>query len=269
MLEPMTLLLLAAMGFLAGMINAAVGSGSLLTLPVLLAVGVPPGAAVRTNTIGMMFSTIGSALRYRREIAAEGREALPLCTVALLCAATGSILLLLSPGAVLQWVVPVLITLALVLVVSQPRITAVLRRRLREHPTEPSRSGGATHPGGLRSPGLLVSMGAASAYGGYFTAAQGILYLALLGVFTGREMRDVNAMKVALSLIVNVVAAAVYVVAWAWLGAEVLWWSSVVLAVSSFLGGFIGGGVAKRLPEPAMRGVIIAVALVALVRQVL
>lgn len=269
MLEPATLLLLAAMGFLAGMINAAVGSGSLLTLPVLLAVGIPPGTAVRTNTIGLMFSTVGSALRYRREIAAEGREVRPLCIVTVLCAATGSILLLLSPSSLLHWVVPVLIVLALALVVAQPRITATLQRRRRARADGTAPPEGPSPSGGLRSPGLLASMAAASAYGGYFTAAQGILYLGILGAFTGREMRDVNALKVLLSLIVNVIAAVVYVVSWAWFGAQVLWLSAAVLAVSSFLGGFIGGGVAKRLPEPAMRGVIIAVALIALMRQFL
>ena len=82
-------------------------------------------------------------------------------------------------------------------------------------------------------------------------------------------MRDVNAMKVFLSMLVNLVAGTVYVLAWALWGAPVLWWAVVILAVSSFLGGYLGGGVAKRLPEPVMRGVIVVVALVALVRQVL
>ena len=68
-MEPLSLLVLLVMGVVAGAINAAVGSGSLLTLPVLMALGLPPGVAVRTNTVGMFFSTVGSVLGYRREIA--------------------------------------------------------------------------------------------------------------------------------------------------------------------------------------------------------
>ena len=77
-MDPLSLLVLLVLGTLAGAVNAAVGSGSLLTLPVLLALGVPPGTAVRTNTIGILFSTIGSVTGYRREIAAEGRALVPL-----------------------------------------------------------------------------------------------------------------------------------------------------------------------------------------------
>lgn len=265
MLDPLTLALLALMGVLAGVINAAVGSGSLLTLPVLLSVGVPPGLAVRTNTIGLMFSSIGSTLSYRSRIRAELREMLPLAVTTVLCAMTGSILLLASPTRVLNWVVPILIVLALVLVIIQPRLTAWLkeRRALR------SPDAGTEAHSSLRRPGLLGAMGLASTYGGYFTAAQGILYLAVLGVFTGREMRDVNSVKVFLAMLVNLSAALVYTVAWLFFDAPVLWGAVAVLAVSAFLGGYFGGGIAKRLPEPVMRGLIIAVALVALLRQML
>ena len=70
-MEPLSLIVLLVMGTLAGAINAAVGSGSLLTLPVLMALGIPPGVAVRTNTVGMLFSTIGSVVGYRKEIDQE------------------------------------------------------------------------------------------------------------------------------------------------------------------------------------------------------
>ena len=80
-MEPLSLVVLLVMGTVAGAINAAVGSGSLLTLPVLLALGIPPGVAVRTNTVGMLFSTIGSVLGYRREIASEKHELPPLVIV--------------------------------------------------------------------------------------------------------------------------------------------------------------------------------------------
>lgn len=287
------LAVLLLMGTLAGMINAAVGSGSLLTLPVLLALGVAPGTAVRTNTLGILFSTIGSVAGYRREIAAEraAHRIGPLLATTLVCSALGSCLLLVSPSEALDVVVPVLIVLALVLVVSQKRITraiAALRERrsaragvaegapggaenAREGCDEGAREGGAegARGGMYTSPALLASMGAASMYGGYFTAAQGILYLGVLGAFTGRAMTSINAMKNLLSLLVNATAVAVYLAAhWIW-GAPIVWEAAAAIAVGALAGGYGGSHMAKRLPESAMRGVIVVVALVALVRQVL
>lgn len=290
------LAVLLLMGTLAGMINAAVGSGSLLTLPVLLALGVAPGTAVRTNTLGILFSTIGSVAGYRREIAAEraAHRIGPLLATTLVCSALGSCLLLVSPSEALDVVVPVLIVLALVLVVSQKRITraiAALRERRSAQAgaaegapggaenaregvpgsADSAREGGAegARGGTYTSPALLASMGAASMYGGYFTAAQGILYLGVLGAFTGRAMTSINAMKNLLSLLVNATAVAVYLAAhWIW-GAPIVWEAAAAIAIGALAGGYGGSHLAKRLPEPAMRGVIVVVALVALVRQVL
>lgn len=266
-MEMSSLFLLGAMGALAGVINAAVGSGSLLTLPVLLALGVAPGTAVRTNTIGMMFSTIGSVAGYRREIAAErGNRIGPLLGTTVAGSAIGSCLLLVSPGEALRFVVPVLIVLALCLVVFQPRISRAIAAR-RERRTA---AAGATDPRAVyRSAGLLASMGAASTYGGYFAAAQGVLYLGILGAFTGRPMTSVNAMKNLLSLLVNATAAAVYLAAHLILGVPIVWSAVLAIAIGSLAGGYVGSHVAKRLPEAVMRGIIVVVALAALVRQVL
>ena len=118
-MEPVSLIILFVMGTLAGAINAAVGSGSLLTLPVLLALGIPPGVSVRSNTVGILFSTIGSVVGYRREIAAEQKDLGPLMVVVAVTATLGSVLLLVSPSEALDVVVPVLIVLALVMVIFQ------------------------------------------------------------------------------------------------------------------------------------------------------
>nr|WP_245354756.1 sulfite exporter TauE/SafE family protein [Brachybacterium sacelli] len=289
------------MGTLAGAINAAVGSGSLLTLPVLMALGIPPGVAVRTNTVGMFFSTLGSCLGYRREIAAEKQHLMPLTVTATVGATAGALLLLVSPASALDVVVPVLIVVALVMVVFQKRLTTAIRagkdrRAEREGPREPggTSSSGVTDPaaspGGesrtgigaegagedrtaepspLRSPALIGSLGAASVYGGYFTAAQGVLYLGILGIFTGRTMGSVNSIKNLLSLAVNLSAAAVYVIAFFVLDAEIVWLGSAAIALGALLGGFFGAHLAKRMPEWLLRGIIVVVALIALVRQVL
>ncbi|WP_341856802.1 sulfite exporter TauE/SafE family protein [Brachybacterium sp. GPGPB12] len=121
----------------------------------------------------------------------------------------------------------------------------------------------------MRSPALVGSIGAASVYGGYFTAAQGVLYLGILGVFTGRSMGSVNSVKNLLSLCVNLAAALIYSIAFFLVDAQVVWAASAAIAVGSLLGGFFGAHLAKRLPEWAPRGVIVVVALAALLREVL
>ncbi|WP_062947791.1 sulfite exporter TauE/SafE family protein [Brachybacterium sp. sponge] len=281
-MEPLSLLVLLVMGVVAGAINAAVGSGSLLTLPVLMAVGLPPGVAVRTNTVGMFFSTVGSVLGYRREIAEERRHLTPLVLTALLGASAGALLLLTSPAEALDVVVPVLIVVALALVVLQKPLTTALRSRSEkraerraaadgegtEGATDAVASADGSERSPLRSPPLVGSIGAASVYGGYFTAAQGVLYLGILGVFTGRPMGSVNSVKNLLSLCVNLAAALIYVIAFFVVDAQVVWAASAAIAVGSLLGGFFGAHLAKRLPEWALRGVIVVVALLALFREV-
>lgn len=271
-MDPLSLAVLLVLGTLAGAINAAVGSGSLLTLPVLLALGVPPGTAVRTNTIGILFSTIGSVTGYRREIAAEGRDLLPLIGTTAVLASAGAVLLLLSPSDALDVVVPILIVVALLLVVFQKRITRAIsarreRRTAAGGPTANGAPSSAASP--YRSPALLAAMGGASIYGGYFTAAQGILYLGVLGALAGKPMGQVNHVKNLASLVVNAAAATVYLIAHVVLGVEIVWIATAAIAVGALLGGYFGAHLAKRLPEGVLRGVIVVVALVALIRQVL
>ena len=267
--DPLSLLVLLIMGTLAGAINAAVGSGSLLTLPVLLALGIPPGTAVRTNTIGILFSTIGSVTGYRREIAAEGRALVPLIVTTAVLAATGSVLLLLSPSDALDVVVPVLIVVALLMVILQKRVTRAISARRERRAAAAPVAHAAVEQSPYRSPALLAAMGGASVYGGYFTAAQGILYLGVLGAFTGKPMGKVNHVKNLASLVVNGAAATVYLVAHVVLGVEIVWIATAAIAVGALLGGYFGAHLAKKLPEGVLRGIIVVVAVVALVRQVL
>lgn len=267
-MEPLSLVVLLVAGIFAGAINAAVGSGSLLTLPVLLALGIPPGVAVRTNTVGILFSTIGSTLGYRREIAQEKQHLGPLVLVTMVCATLGSLLLLVSPPTALDVLVPVLIVVALAMVAFQKPLTAAIRRRQEERAARRTEAAGAApQRSPYRSPALIGAMGAASVYGGYFTAAQGILYLGVLGALTGRTMGSVNSIKNLLSLVVNLAAAVVYVVAFFVVGAEIVWLATAAIAVGALLGGYFGAHLAKRMPEWLLRGVIVAVALFALVRQ--
>ncbi len=262
-MEILNALVLFVMGILAGIVNAAVGSGSLLTLPVLLALGVPPGVAVRTNTIGMSFATIASVLGFRKEIAAEKSHLGPLSITTILCASVGSILLLLSPSTALDVVVPILIIVALVLVVGQPHLATWLNKRREAEPRKQTGPVGAAY----ENPWLVAPMGAAAIYGGYFTAAQGVLYMGILGITTSRSMKAVNPVKNLMQLYVNATAALVYLVAFLFFDARVWWVGVAILAAGGIIGGYVGSHVAKRLPNSVLRAAIVVVALVALVRQ--
>ncbi|MDK4326684.1 sulfite exporter TauE/SafE family protein [Corynebacterium propinquum] len=271
-MEPISGVLLFSMGILAGIINSAVGSGSLLTLPVLLAVGIPPGVAVRTNTIGMMFASFGTVYGFRKEIARELPHLVPMSIATIVFSALGSILLLGASTRALDFVIPVLIVFALALVIFQQQIIRVLSRcssRSKTVETQAEPSAELHEPVGsvYRKPGLIAPMGLAAMYGGFFTAAQGILYMAILGVGTGRSFKDVNPAKNFLSMIVNVTAAAVYIIAFFFFGSEVLWIGVVILACGGLLGGVVGARIAKKVSNHVLKAVIVVVALVALVRQ--
>jgi len=239
-------------GAAAGAINAVVGSGTLITFPVLLAVGYGPLIANVSNTLGLVLGSISGAIGYREELAGQRSRVVRLSGVAALGGLAGAILLLTLPDAAFEAIVPALVGIALLLVVVQPRLSRWLDAR---------RSRPRLHKGGL---GLLAGTLGAGVYGGYFGAAQGILYLAALGLALDDELQRLNALKNVLAAIVNGVAALVFV-----LIAEVAWLPVGLIAAGSIVGGQLGARFGKRLPPAALRGVIVVVGLAAIAQLVL
>ncbi|MFE3069417.1 sulfite exporter TauE/SafE family protein [Streptomyces sp. NPDC059247] len=244
-----------AAGIGAGTINTIVGSGTLITFPVLLATGLPPITANVSNALGLVSGSVSGAIGYRRELKGQKNRVLRLGTAALLGGLIGAILLLALPSKAFDAIVPVLIGLALVLVVLQPRIAAVVKRR-RE------RTGTEAHPDG--GPVLLVGLFLASMYGGYFGAAQGVLYLSLMGLLLHDELQRINAVKNILGALVNAVAAVFFLFV-----ADFDWTAVLLIAVGSTLGGQIGAKIGRRLPSAVLRGVIITVGVVAILQLTL
>src|SRR6266851_1072241 len=155
-------------GLAAGTINTVVGSGTLITFPVLLAFGYAPVTANVSNTIGLVPGSVSGAVGYRRELAGQGRRVLRLGAMSLLGGLTGAVLLLVLPASAFKAVVPVFIVDALALTLLQPRLT----RWLVKHEIDLERPGSVLVPAAVYLTGV---------YGGYFGAAQGILLLAILG----------------------------------------------------------------------------------------
>jgi uncharacterized membrane protein YfcA len=243
-------------GVAAGTINTIVGSGSLITFPTLLAFGFPPVGANISNNIGMVFGGISGTWGYRAELAGQGRRIRVLAPASLVGSVTGALLLLSLPAEAFKAIVPVLIVLALVLVVAQPRMQPALARRRERHQDEGTASGGQQLTAVLGIFGTGV-------YGGYFGAAQGVLLMGLLGTLLPEPLQRVNALKNLLALIANSVAAVVFMaVAWD----RIYWGAVLLLAVGATVGGVLGARVGRRLPPAILRGVIVVVGLAAIVR---
>lgn len=242
-------------GIGAGTINTIVGSGTLITFPVLLAVGLPPVTANVSNALGLVPGSVSGAIGYRRELKGQRKRILRLSVVAVLGSLLGAALLVSLPSDAFALIVPVLIGLALVLVVVQPRLSRLVKRRRERNGDQPPPHGG---------PVLMGGMGFASAYGGYFGAAQGVLYLALMGLLLHEDMQRINAVKNVLSAVVNGVAAVFFLFV-----ADFDWTAVLLIAVGSTVGGQLGARIGRRLPPTALRVVIVLVGLAAIIQLLL
>ena len=239
-----------AAGVGAGAINAIVGSGSLITFPALVAVGIDPVTANVSNNIGLVPGSFTGAYGYRAELEGQRERLLRLGPASAIGSLIGGILLLFLDPSVFKVVVPVLIGLSCVLVVVQPKLSGWLSAR---------REQADPHGGALLWLGVL----GAGIYGGYFGAAQGVLLIGLLGSFLTEPLQRVNAAKNVLALIVNGTAAVLFVFI-----APVDWWAVLAVAVGATLGGFVGAKFGRRIPAPVLRGIIVCVGVVAIVKLV-
>ena len=239
-------------GLAAGTVNTIVGSGTLITFPVLLAVGYPPVLANVTNTVGLTPGSVSGAIGYRTELEGQGRRLATLGVVSVLGGLTGAILLLTLPEGAFRAIVPVLIAISLVLVVLQPRLS----RRLAEGPDAPGR---VAH-GGI---GLHAGVYGSGIYGGYFGAAQGVLLIGLLGVFLREDLQRINAAKNVLAALVNGMAAVVFIAV-----ADVAWQAAALIAVGSVVGCQLGASIGRRVPAPVLRALIVVVGIAAIAKIV-
>lgn len=237
---------IALAGLWAGTINTVVGSGTLVTFPVLVALGYPPVTATTSNAIGLITGTVTGAWGYRHELVGQRDRLIRYGIASFFGAVGGTILLLSLPADAFEAIVPVLVGLAVVLVAVQPPLTKWLRKRSSE------RRGG---------PLLFFLIFLIGIYGGYFTAAQGIMLVGVMGLMLSEPLQRLNGFKNVLSAIVNVVAGAIYAFV-----APISWPVVAILAVTSTIGGLIGAKVGRRLPPTVLRVIIVIIGLAAIVR---
>jgi uncharacterized protein len=233
-------------GLVAGAVNAVVGSGSLLTFPALLAAGYSPLVANVSNSVGLVLGNVSGVVGYRRELIGQERRAAALAIPAAIGSLVGAVLLLALPESVFHRVVPALVLLSVVLVIVQPRLSAILAR-YRDRPAS--------------AWALRAGVALTAVYGGYFGAAMGVLLIGVLSVFLKDDLQRINALKNVMATAINAVAAVVFVLA-----AHVAWIAAALIAVSSIAGGFLGAAIGRRLHPNVLRAIIVVAGLIAFVK---
>ncbi|MBU3749307.1 MAG: sulfite exporter TauE/SafE family protein [Mycobacterium sp.] len=251
------MILIALAGVGAGAVNSLVGSGTLITFPTLVALGYPPVTATMSNSIGLVAGGVSGTWGYRRELSGQWQRLRWQIPASVIGAGIGAFLLLHLPEKVFTQIVPVLLVAALMLVVAGPRVQGYARRRAE------AAGRSAEHVSGLRMAALVCGTFLVGVYGGYFTAAQGILLIGVMGALLPEDVQRMNAAKNLLSMLVNIVAA----VSFPLVAFDRISWPVVgLIAAGSLIGGWLGAHYGRRLSATALRVVIVVVGLIGLYR---
>ena len=211
-------LVLLAAGTVGGIFSTVVSIASLVSYPVLLALGVPPLSANMTNTVSLVLTGAGSAVGSRPELAGQGERVLRLGIITALGGAVGATVLLLTPASTFTVVVPILIGAASLVLLLQPRIKQLA----------PTTDGGSRLGHGL-------ALFAVAVYVGYFGAAAGVMLLVVLSMMISESLVKVNAVKNAVSGMANAMATVCFA-----LFGDVRWALVAPLAAGFLVGGWVG-----------------------------
>lgn len=228
-------LFLVAAGVVAGVIGTAGGITSLVAYPALLAVGIPPLAANVTNSVALIGSGLSSALRAGPDLVGHARTVRAWLPASVLFSLAGAALLVVTPGAVFDRVVPFLVAAGSVVLLLQPSITRWQTARGRS----------------LSRPVVGAAGAGVAVYNGYFGAGSGILLIALLMLTTEPVLRRANALKNVVLVAADVLPAVLFAVTGA-----VVWHAALALGIGAVAGGFLGPSVARRVPAAVLRVLI-------------
>jgi uncharacterized membrane protein YfcA len=224
-------------------VNALGGGGTLISFPVLIALGLPPVSANVTNTVALSPGYLGGALAQRGALSGQGARVRGLAFAAAAGGLAGSILLLFTSDETFRVLVPVLLFAATVLLALQDRLRVALRIGLQGDAPQ------TADPRWLVVPVVLVSV-----YGGYFGAGLGIMLLAVLGIVLHEPLDRLNALKQVLALAINATAAVFFL-----FSGRVFWIVALVMAATSLLGGIVGGRLAGSIKPARMRAIVVLI----------
>jgi hypothetical protein len=235
---------LAAVG--AGAVNALAGGGTLITFPMLTAVGLPAVAANITNTIALSPGYLGGTLAQAKDLRDQKPRLWLFLPAGVIGGVLGGLLLLYSGERLFRAIVPYLILLASgLLAIQEPLRAWILRRAKADSASQ--RTGRWT----------LLPVGLAAVYGGYFGAGVSVIILAVLGLVLDDSLTRLNALKQAISLVTNIAAAIFFL-----FSGQVVWTAAVVMAIGALLGGAVGGRLAGRMRPATLRWMVVTIGVV-------
>lgn len=246
-LDPGNYLLIGLAAVVAGAVNALAGGGTLITFPILTAVGIPAVVANVTNTVALCPGYLGATLAQWDDIRKQKQRALMYLPAAIIGGIIGALLLLNTGERLFRAVVPFLILFAaLLLAVSDPLRNWTLRRAARA----------GVDVSKMEAWGVIPVM-LAAIYGGYFGAGMSVIVLAVLGLVASDSLTKLNALKQSVSLVVNVAAAVFFV-----FSGKVDWPVTAVMAVFALIGGMLGGKLAGRVKPAVLRWLVVTIGLI-------
>ncbi len=249
-METLDQLAVVGAGLGAGFVMASIGVASLVSFPVLIALGIPPVVANASNTVGLIPAGLSGSFGYRRELAAYPQVTRVVVATGALGSVAGAFLLLGLPAGVFEAVVPWLILFACLLVGMQPWISKRLAaRRAVGEVSEPRTRAGR---------GIAALTTTAGVYGGYFGAGQGVVVVAILALGLELPTAVVNALKTVAVLGANIVAGVIFLAI-----ADLDWQVIGLLGAGSVVGGYIGSRVGRRLPPALFRTLVVVAGVVA------
>jgi uncharacterized membrane protein YfcA len=226
-----------------GAVNALAGGGTLITFPMLTAVGVPVVAANITNTVALCPGYLGATLAQMKDLRGQSFRLWLLLPAGVLGGIAGGILLLNTSDHVFRKLVPFLILLAVVMLAAQNKLRARLTRRA-------GHSGAVT----LHDAWSIFPIVPAAVYGGYFGAGASVIVLAALGLVLEDSLTRLNALKQAISFAVNIAAAIFFL-----FSGHVVWSAAVIMAAGALAGGALGGRLAGRISPLMLRRIVVTV----------
>ena len=231
----------------AGFINAIAGGGTLVTFPILIAIGIPPVIANVTNTVALVPGTIGGMWAQRKDFQSQYHRLLKLLPFAILGGIVGGLLILHTSEQTFRSIIPYLILMATLLLAAQVRIKNWVTSRLGNAHNE------------MHNPIIMIGMVfLAAIYGGYFGAGLGVILMAVLGLVTDDSLTRLNFLKQALAFAINL-SAAIY---FAFSG-KVDWGIAFVMMFGFILGGLMGGKLAGKIKPELLRWIVVSAGLIA------
>ncbi|MEW5981865.1 MAG: sulfite exporter TauE/SafE family protein [Acidobacteriota bacterium] len=230
----------------AGAVNALAGGGTLITFPMLTAVGVPAVAANVTNTVALCPGYLGATLAQSTDLAGQKGRLWIVLPAGVIGGIAGGVLLLNTGERMFRALVPFLILLASALLAVQEPLRAWLVRR-----------SATTGTRGLSERAAVIPVALAAVYGGYFGAGLSVIVLAVLALTLDDSLTRLNALKQGVAFSVNIAAAVFFL-----FSGQVQWTAAAVMAGGALLGGVLGGRLAGRIKPDLLRGIVVAIGVV-------